>query len=138
MLYLWVAVMVATVVMEALTSDLVTIWFLPAAIVSMILSLTEVEPWLQIVLFLVIGLALLIATRPLCRKFLASRTEKTNVDAIIGKVCIVTEEIRNIDEQGEVKVGGLHWSARSANDRVIPVGEQVTVKEVQGVKLIVE
>lgn len=138
MLYLWVAVMVATIVMEALTSDLVTIWFLPAAIVSMILSLAEVKAWVQIVLFLVIGLALLIATRPLCRKFLASRSEKTNVDAIIGRTCIVTEEIRNIDEQGEVKVGGLRWSARSANDAVIPVDTRVRVLEIQGVKLIVE
>ena len=139
MLYLWVAVMVATVVMEALTSDLVTIWFLPAAIVSMILSLTEVEPWLQIVLFLVIGLALLIATRPLCRKFLMVKKEKTNAEALIGKVCIVTEEIRNIDEVGEVKVGGLCWSARAEDaQRVIAVGEHVEIVEIQGVKLIVK
>ena len=80
----------------------------------------------------------MIATRPLCRKFLVSKQEKTNVDAVVGKVCLVTEEIRNIDEVGEVKLGGLCWSARAADGRVIAVGEQVTVKEVQGVKLIVE
>jgi membrane protein implicated in regulation of membrane protease activity len=79
-----------------------------------------------------------IATRPLCRKFLVTKQEKTNVDAHVGKTCIVTEEIRNIDEVGEVKLGGLCWSARSADGRVIAVGEQVTVKEIQGVKLIVE
>ena len=92
----------------------------------------------RFLLFLVIGLALVIATRPLCRKFLVSKQEKTNVDAVVGKACLVTEEIRNIDEVGEVKLGGLCWSARAADGRVIAVGEQVTVKEVQGVKLIVE
>ncbi len=138
MLYVWIAVLVAAVVVEALTNDFVAIWFFPAAIVSMILSLFDTSPWLQLLLFLVIGLLLVVATRPLCRKFLVSKQEKTNVDAIVGKVCIVTEEIRNIDEMGEVKLGGLRWSARSAEDRVIPVGEQVTVKEIQGVKLIVE
>ena len=138
MLYVWIAVLVAAVIVEALTNDFVAIWFFPAAIVSMVLSLFDTSPWLQLLLFLVIGLVLVVATRPLCRKFLTPKREKTNIDAIVGKVCIVTEEIRNIDEMGEVKVGGLHWSARSANDRVIPVGEQVTVKEVQGVKLIVE
>ena len=138
MLYVWIAVLIAAVVVEALTNDFVAIWFFPAAVVSMILSLFETSPWLQLVLFLVIGLVLVVATRPLCRRFLTTKQEKTNVDAIVGKVCIVTEEICNIDEMGEVKVGGLRWSARAADNRVIPVGEQVTVKEVQGVKLIVE
>ncbi len=138
MLYVWIAVLVTAVVVEALTNDFVAIWFFPASLVSMILSLFDTSPWLQLILFLVIGLALVVATRPLCRKFLTVKQEKTNVDAVVGKVCIVTEEIRNIDEQGEVKVGGLCWSARSADGRVIAVGEQVTVKAVQGVKLIVE
>ena len=138
MLYVWIAVLVAAVVVEALTNDFVAIWFFPASLVSMILSLFKTPAWLQVLLFLVIGLALVIATRPLCRKFLISKQEKTNVDAVVGKICLVTEEIRNIDEVGEVKLGGLCWSARSADGRVIGVGEQVTVKEIQGVKLIVE
>lgn len=138
MLYVWIAVLVAAVVVEAITNDFVAIWFFPASLVSMILALFDVAPWVQLVLFLVIGLALVVATRPLCRKFLSAKGEKTNVDALVGKTCLVTEEICNIKEQGEVKVGGLCWSARAADDRVIPVGEQVTVKEIQGVKLIVE
>lgn len=138
MLYLWIAVLVAAVVVEALTNDFVAIWFFPAAVVSMVLSLFDTSPWLQLILFLSIGLVLVAATRPFCRKFLATKGEKTNVDAMVGKTCLVTEEIRNIDEVGEVKLGGLCWSARSADGRVIAVGEQVIVKEVQGVKLIVE
>ena len=138
MLYLWIAFLVLAVITEALTSDLVAIWFFPAALVCMILALFDVSPWIQIPLFLAIGLALVIATRPLCRKLLAPKQQKTNAAALVGKVCIVTEEIRNIDEVGEVKIGGLCWSARSADGRTIPVGEQVTVREIQGVKLIVE
>ncbi|MBE6630296.1 MAG: NfeD family protein [Ruminococcaceae bacterium] len=138
MLYLWIGILVAAVVIEALTSDFVAIWFFPAALVSMVLSLFDLPVWLQMLVFVVVGLALVIATRPLCRKFLKPGNEKTNVDAIIGKSCIVTEEIRNIDEVGEVKVGGLCWSARSEENRVIAVGETVTVTAVQGVKLIVK
>ena len=138
MLYVWIAVLIAAVVVEAMTNDFVAIWFFPAAIVSMVLSLFDVAPWLQLLLFLLIGLVLVVATRPLCRKFLTVKGEKTNVDALVGKACIVTEEICNIEERGEVKLGGLCWSARAADGRVIAVGEQVTVKEIQGVKLIVE
>ena len=138
MLYVWIAVLVAAVAVEAFTNDFVAIWFFPAAVVSMILSLFDTSPWLQLILFLSIGLVLVVATRPLCRKFLVTKQTKTNADALVGKVCIVTEEIRNIDEVGEVRIGGLCWSARAADGRVIAVGEQVTVEEIQGVKLIVK
>ena len=42
------------------------------------------------------------------------------------------------DYRGEVKVGGLCWSARAEDGRVIPVGTEVTVVEIRGVKLIVK
>ena len=138
MTYVWIAVLVAAVVTEAVTNDFVAIWFFPAALVSMLLSLFTVPVWVQILVFVVVGLALVIATRPLCRKLLKGKKQTTNAPALIGRVCIVTEEIRNIDEVGEVKLGGLCWSARSEDGRIIPVGEQVTVLAVQGVKLIVK
>lgn len=139
MLYVWIGVLIAAVIIEAATSDFVAIWFFPAALVSLILSLFDVPVWLQILLFVLVGLALVIATRPLCRKFLKVKREKTNAESLIGKTCIVTEEIRNIDEVGEVKVGGLCWSARAEDEeRVIAVGEHVEIVEIKGVKLIVK
>lgn len=140
MLYVWIGILVAAVVIEALTSDFVAIWFFPAAVVALILSFFEgIPPWLQILVFVVVGLLLVVATRPLCRKLLKGKKEKTNAESLIGKTCIVTEEIRNLDEVGEVKVGGLCWSARSAEEgTVIPVGVHVTIQEIRGVKLIVK
>lgn len=139
MVYVWIGVLVLAIVTEALTSDYVAIWFFPAAVLSMILALCDVKLWIQILCFVVVGLALVIATRPLCRRFLKVKSEKTNAEALIGKVCVVTEEIRNIDEVGEVKVGGLCWSARALEPgRVIAAGETVEIVEIQGVKLIVK
>ena len=139
MLYVWISVLVLSVILEAATSDFVAIWFLPAALISLILSFFEVPIWVQILCFVVVGLALVVATRPLCRKFLSGRKVKTNAESLIGKTCIVTEEICNIHEVGEVKVSGLCWSARAEQeDRVIAVGEQVTIVEIRGVKLIVK
>ena len=58
---------------------------------------------------------------------------------LTGKVCVVTEEICNTEEAGEVRVGGLCWSARAEDAaRIIAVGEQVTVVAIEGVKLIVK
>ena len=139
MLYVWIAVLVLAVAAEAMTTDLVAIWFVPAALIALILSLFPIPWWVQVILFIAIGLVLVLSLRRFCTKFLIKKEPKTNAEALIGRTCLVTEEIRNIDEVGEVKVGGLCWSARAADPtRVIAVGEQVTVKEVQGVKLIVE
>lgn len=139
MSYAWIAVLVVAVFTEAMTSDLVAIWFFPAALVSLVLSFFAVPWWVQVLVFLVLGLATVFATRPFCRRLLKKRDTKTNIDAIIGRVCIVTEEIRNIDEVGEVRVGGLCWSARAEDpSRVIAVGEQVSVVAIEGVKLIVK
>ncbi|MBQ8342004.1 MAG: NfeD family protein [Clostridia bacterium] len=141
MMYLWIAVFVLAITVEALTSDFIAIWFMPAAVVSFVLSLPAIDAavWVQILCFVLIGLVLVIATRPLCKKFIKDKGEKTNADALIGKACLVTEEIRNIDGLGEVKVGGLCWSARAEDEsRVIAVGEQVEIVAIQGVKLIVK
>ena len=140
MMYLWIAFFVTAVVVEALTAEFVAIWFMPAAIVSFLLALPIIDApaWVQILCFVLIGLVLIFATRPLCKKFIKPKDTKTNVEAIIGKTCLVTEEIRNIEGLGEVRVGGLGWSARAEDEtRVIAVGEQVEVVAVQGVKLIV-
>lgn len=136
--YVWIAVLVLAVVAEAFTSDFVAIWFFPAALISMILAFCDVHVAVQCLVFVVVGLVLVVATRPLCRRFMKPKGAKTNVDALIGEVALVTEEIRNIDEVGEVKLHGLCWSARTEDNRVIAVGEQVTVVEVRGVKLIVK
>ncbi|MBR2339515.1 MAG: NfeD family protein [Clostridia bacterium] len=138
-LWIWIAVLVTAITVEALTSDLFAIWFFPAALVSMILSLCGVAAWIQIICFFIIGVALVIATRPLCKKFLQGKEVKTNAEALVGKICMVTEEICNIKEEGEVKISGLCWSARSLDEeRTIAVGEQVEIVKIQGVKLIVK
>jgi membrane protein implicated in regulation of membrane protease activity len=140
MTYLWIVFFVASVLVEALTAEFVAIWFMPAAIVAFILSLPIINAaaWVQILCFVLIGLLLIPASRPFCKRFIKQKDTKTNVDAIIGKTCLVTEEIRNIEGLGEVRVGGLCWSARAEDEtRVIAVGEQVEIVAVQGVKLIV-
>lgn len=134
----WLAVLVASVVMEAVTADLIAIWFFPGALIAMVLSLCRVPAPVQPAVFLGTGLILIFCTRPFCRKFLKEKNAKTNTDILIGAECLVTEEIDNLRERGEVKVGGLRWSARTECEGTVPVGTLVTVLKIQGVKLIVE
>ena len=62
---------------------------------------------------------------------------RTNVDAVIGQEGIVTEAIDNLEAVGTVKLNGLPWSARSESGAKIASGTVVTVRRVDGVKLIV-
>lgn len=137
--YFWIAILALALLTEAFTSDLVAIWFFPAALISTLLAFFNVPVPVQILVFVAVGLVLVFSTRPLCKKLLKSKNTKTNADALIGETALVTEEISNICERGEVKLHGLRWSARAKDpDRVIPVGTQVEVLEIRGVKLIVK
>lgn len=138
MQYVWIAVLALAVSIEALTAEYVAIWFFPAALVSMILAFCKVPLPIQLLVFLFVGLVLVLCTRRLCKRLAKGRV-RTNTDALIGTTALVTEEISNVQEQGEVKVGGLRWSARAAKkEQIIPVGTEVTVLAIEGVKLIVE
>ena len=136
--YIWIAVFVLSLVIEGFTADLVSIWFSPAALVAMITAYFHAPILLQLVLFFGIGGVLLLCIRPFCRRFLHPDRNRTNVQSLIGKSCLVTQEIRNREEVGEVHINGLRWSARAeCEDEIIPVGQEVIVTDIRGVKLIV-
>ena len=95
--------------------------------------------WLQLVWFFVVSIVALALTRPLARKYINAKVQPTNADALIGKECVVTEDIDNIRATGAVKISGREWTARSAEDvRGFHAGDIVKVKAIEGVKLIVE
>ena len=71
------------------------------------------------------------------RKYLNPKIQKTNADSLVGKECPVTEGICNLRSQGQVKVNGMTWSARSADDSEVPAGSIVRIERIEGVKLIV-
>ncbi len=134
----WLFVALAAGVVEGLTCDLVSIWFVPGAVAAMLLSLFVPSVWWQIALFLALSVAMLVLTKTVFKKYLPQhRADKLNADAVIGEKGIVGEEIDNLRGTGSVKVGALVWTARSSDDGItIPEGTVVTVTEIQGVKLI--
>ena len=86
----------------------------------------------------VVSILVLAITRPFVKKKLTVQKTETNSRALIGKVAKVIQPIDNLQSQGRVMVEDMDWSARSENGEPIDVGEEVLIKEIQGVKLIVE
>lgn len=136
---LWLVAMVALLIVEALVPGLVSIWFVIGALAALIAALLHAPLWLQIVWFLAVSVATLVLTRPLAQRFVNSRTQPTNADALIGHDCVVTEAIDNLAGTGAVKIGGKVWTARSEEENTrFATGDVVTAVRIEGVKLIVK
>lgn len=135
---LWLIAMVALLIIEAAVPGLISIWFALGAFAALIASLLHAPFWLQIAWFLVVSVLSLILTRPLARKYVNSRVQPTNADMLIGRECVVTEDIDNVLGTGAVNVGGKIWTARADNDDLkVGAGSVMKVLRIEGVKLIV-
>ena len=136
--WIWLAALVLFAVLEASTSALVSVWFIGGALTAMIAALLGASIWLQLVLFFAVSAALLLLLRPIARKYLTSHTVPTNVSSNLGKTAVVTAAIDNLRGIGAVKIGGVEWSARSADDSRIEKDTVVRVTKIEGVKVYVE
>ena len=135
----WVAALVVFLIVEAVTAGLVSIWFVFGSLVALICAALGAAVWLQIFWFVIASVATLVLTRPLVKRYVDSRSVATNADRSIGRAAVVTERIDNLAATGAVKLDGVVWTARSTDDAVaIETGERVTVRAIEGVKLIVE
>lgn len=139
MTVIWLAVLVALVVIELLTMGLTTIWFAGGALVATVASLFGAPFAVQVILFLVASGLLLYFTRPLAVKYFNKDRIRTNAESLVGRQAIVISEIDNLQGIGQVNVGGMEWSARTRVDgEKLPVGTVATILAINGVKLIVE
>lgn len=138
LLIMWIALTIVFAVIEALTLQVVTIWFAVGSVGAIIANVVHASPLIQLIVFVALSILTLVIARPYLKKFTKTKTQPTNADVCIGKQAVVTEEINNTLATGQAKICGIVWTARSANDGiVIPEGAVVTVKAIEGVKLIV-
>lgn len=135
----WLIMAAIFIIVELVTLGLVSIWFAGGAFVAAIAAMLNANLAIQIILFVVVSVVLLLLTRPIATKYLNSKTEKTNSEALIGKVAVVTQEINNVKAEGQAIINGMEWTARAQNEKeIIRVGTHVKILSISGVKLIVE
>ena len=136
---IWLGVFVIALIVEGVTTSVVSIWFALAAIVSLIVSfIPNVAWWVQLIIFLVISVATLFALRRVVSKYMKNNKVDTNVDEMVGKK---GKMVKRYDElsHGEVKINDVIWTAINTNENEpIEEGEIVTVKSIIGNKVIVQ
>jgi membrane protein implicated in regulation of membrane protease activity len=138
MVWIWLAAAIVFIIIEAMTVGLTTIWFAAGALAALVLALLKVGTGIQVAVFLILSLVLLATTRKIFVNKLRTGSEKTNVDALVGEEAVVLEDITP-HNTGLVKVKGQNWTAVAYDkDATILKETTVTVKAIEGVKLIVE
>ena len=137
MIWIWLAVMIMALVCEGITTALVSIWFAPGAVVSMILAALEVPIWIQSVVFFAVSVVSVIVFQAVFRKKLAKgKKVATNTARLIGEKAVVSEKIDNIRAEGCIKINGQLWSALSEDGNIIFENEIVEIVAISGVKLV--
>lgn len=137
MWYVWLILAGIFAIGEVLTAGFLIFWLSLGSLIAMVVSFFTDNLIIQTTVFLISSVILILATKPLVKKFANIETVKTNAEAIIGKKGLVTKDINSINSTGQVKIEGELWSAIGKNDMDIPKDTEVEVNEIKGVKVIV-
>jgi membrane protein implicated in regulation of membrane protease activity len=135
---IWVVVAVLLLIAEATTSAFVAVYFGVAALAAAAIAAAGAGPAVQLLAFAALAVGSLALTRPALKRA-ASRGGgiRTGVDAMAGRIGVVTRPIGELDP-GQVKIGGETWTARCYYDEeAIPAGSRVEVVKVEGVTALV-
>ena len=123
MLYIWILAAVVFGVLEGITAQLVSIWFVLGAVAAAVAAACGGAVWLQGVLFVAVSVVALLEWMPDAR--------------CVGRTGVFLEDIDNLAATGQVRVCGSVWSARSTDGAPIAAGTTVVVDRIEGVKLMV-
>ena len=135
MVIAWIILFLLLLFIEIITVNLVTIWFAFGALLALVVEVSFSNIVLDIITFVITSFLLIILTKPIIGRLKVKKVEATNLDMVINKIGIVTEDI-NQDKIGEVKVLGKRWSAYSNTE--LKKDEKVKILSIDGVKLKVE
>lgn len=127
---LWCLAAAVFLLVELATTALVSVWFIPSAVICAIISVFWHSFIAQVVIFLVLSGIFLY----LCRKYYKPSAKKKLGEAnelLVGKIGIADTDINSLS--GTVTVGDVYW--RAVSDSKIPKGAAVEVTNVNGTVL---
>lgn len=130
----WIIIGAVCLIGEMVTTGFFLLWFGVGAFVAAALSYLGFNFTIQFIAFLLVSTVLIGISRPFASRISREPERRAVADRLIGQKAIVIEDFRGYE--GLVKFDGETWRAKS-HDK-IKKGDMVTVKAIDGVKLIVE
>lgn len=140
--YWWFAIALGFFAVEIMTPGFVLMWFGVGAIIAAILDLAGVHNmFIQVIVFGVSSIILVALSRTIFKNIFMRRSPgeglKTNMDAMMEKIGVVSEDINNDMSAGRLIIQGQDWLARSRDNQLIPAGTRVKIVSYEGARLIV-
>ncbi|WP_255883353.1 MULTISPECIES: NfeD family protein [unclassified Ruminococcus] len=136
--FVWIGLALLALLVEAGTSQMISIWFSLGALGGAICCIFTDNIVIQVFVFIIVTTLSLVLTRPIVKKFKLKNSEvKTNIDRVIGCEAMLTKPITK-ESPGEIKVLGDYWMAVSSDGSEIKSGTKVRVLEIKSTKLVVE
>ena len=136
--YIWLGVVVVSLVLEFVTMELVSVWVSIGGFVGMILALCGVNYIVQLVVAITISIACILGLRKVALKFLNRNQDKTNLDLAVGTHVKLLEDVTE-EQNGSAKYNGVVWSVKSEDEtKKIKAGTFVEIVNIEGNKLIVK
>lgn len=137
-LYIWLAVTAAALIIEFMTSELVSVWFVGGGLVAMLLAGLGLDWYIHVPAFIVISFVLMLCFRRLVMKKLNRGEVKTNAETFIGKDYELLTAI-GFNQAGSIKINGVVWTAVTEDENAeIPAGTKVIIERIEGNKYIVK
>lgn len=133
----WLVMLISFLFTELLTVNLVSIWFVFGCFIAGLSSYFIDSFIVQTVIFLVSSITILILARPFVKRVKESMKSSSKINSMIGKTGFIIEEF-NQEDLGKAKVEGQIWPILKTDNKTYKVGDKIVVKEVQGIKLIIE
>lgn len=126
---IWLIAAIVLVIIELLTAGFGVICFAIGALFSALTGFLGAGLLWQLLVFAVTSVLTFVFLRPVLLKVLdrKSKDVKTNADALIGKIAVVSETIDVSQNIGRVAVDGDDWKAVSDDGSVIQKGEKVEI-----------
>lgn len=134
----WLGLFIFFLIIEVISVQLIAVWFALSAFIVFFIAFVTESIALEIFIFLLLSAIFLWMFYFVFKRFYHPQAD-TNSEGIIGKKGVVIQTIDPKNSCGQVKVAGIEWSVKIKNfdDPVIEAGEQVLIKAIEGVKLVV-
>jgi len=133
--FFWLVLLIAAIVLEAVTVNLVGIWFALGAGAALLSTAFGASWTVQFVVFGVVSAVAVVATKPLTEKIRQTRPVPTNADLNVGRKARVIVAIAP-GVAGRVRLDGVDWQACSG--QALEEGALCEVLDVDGATLLVK
>jgi len=131
--WIWLAVAVAFLILEVTTPAFLFACFAVGGAAAAAAVLFTDTLMIQLAVFAAVSLILIPLTRPLARRITKESPQKSNADAMVDRIGIVTRTIDPDKDVGQVRVDGQIWQAVAQVK--IAKDEKVKVNQVIGARL---